>query len=141
MPRGGSKPGERRGGRQKGSLNNLSIGRMKAQLAVSAPEFDPYDQLEIIAKTFLEQAHAEQQRDRPNMRLVDDLLDKAARVLRDMVPYKRPRLTATKVSGDTDAPLFNLSALSDSELAFLRRTILKATPVDPGYRSGDRPQS
>jgi hypothetical protein len=37
MPRGGSKPGERRGGRQKGSLNKLSIGRMKAQLAVSAP--------------------------------------------------------------------------------------------------------
>jgi len=44
MPRGGSKPGERRGGRQKGSLNKLSIGRMKAQLAVRAPEFDPYDQ-------------------------------------------------------------------------------------------------
>jgi len=53
MPRGGSNPGERRGGRQKGSLNKLLIGRMKAQLAVSAPEFDPYDQLEIIAKTFL----------------------------------------------------------------------------------------
>jgi hypothetical protein len=59
MPRGGSKPGERRGGRQKGSLNKLSIGRMKAQLAVSAPEFDPYDQLEIIAKTFLERVRAD----------------------------------------------------------------------------------
>jgi hypothetical protein len=35
-----------------------------------------------------------------------------------------------KVSGDEDAPLFNLSALSDSELAFLRRTILKAQQVD-----------
>src|SRR5258706_1468650 len=139
MPRGGSKPGERRGGRQKGAPNKLSIGRMKAQLAVSAPEFDPYDQLEIIAKTFLEQAHAEKQRDRPNMRLVNDLFDKAARVLRDMVPYKRARLTAIKASGDPDAPLFDLSSLSDSELAFLRRTILKATPVDPGYRSGDRP--
>jgi hypothetical protein len=69
MPRGGSKPGERRGGRQKGSLNKLSIGRMKAQLAVRAPEFDPYDQLEIIAKTFLERARVEQHRDKPNMRL------------------------------------------------------------------------
>jgi hypothetical protein len=55
---------------QKGTRTSLSIGRVKAQLAVSAPEFDPYDQLEIIAKTFLEQAHAEQRRDRPNMRLV-----------------------------------------------------------------------
>jgi hypothetical protein len=130
MPRGGSKPGERRGGRQKGTPNKLSIGRMKAQLAVSAPDFDPYDQLEIIAKTFVERARAEQHRDKPNMRLIDDLLDKAARVLRDMVPYKRPRLTAMKVSGDRDAPLFDLSALSDSELAFLRRTILKARQID-----------
>jgi hypothetical protein len=103
---------------------------MKAQFAVSAPEFDPYDQLEIIAKTFLEQADAEKRRDKPNMRLIDDLLDKAARVLRDMVPYTRPRLTATKVSGDEDAPLFDLSTLTDSELAFLRRTVLKATMVD-----------
>jgi len=130
MPRGGSKPGERRGGRQKGTPNKLSIGRMKAQLAVSAREFDSYDQLEIIAKTFLERARAERHRDKPNRRLVDDLLDKAARVLRDMVPYKRARLSAMKVSGDQDAPLFNLSALSDSELAFLRRTVLKATVVD-----------
>ena len=130
MPRGGSKPGERRGGRQKGTPNKPSIGRMKAQLAVSAPEFDSYDQLEIIAKTFLERARAERHRDKPNRRLVDDLLDKAARVLRDMVPYKRARLSAMKVSGDQDAPLFNLSALSDSELAFLRRTVLKATVVD-----------
>ncbi len=130
MPRGGSKPGERRGGRQKGTPNKLSIGRMKAQLVVSAPEFDPYDQLEIIAKTFLERARAEQHRDKPNMRFVDDLLDKAARVLRDMLPYKRARLTAMKVSGDRDAPLFDLSALSDQELLFLRRTILKAQQVD-----------
>jgi len=135
MPCGGSKPGERRGGRQKGTPNKLSIGRMKAQLAVSAPEFDPYDRLEIIARTLLEQVDAEKRRDRPNMRLVCDLLDKAARVLRDMVPYKRARLSAVKVSGDEDAPLFNLSALTDNELAFLRRTIHKATPVDPGYRS------
>ena len=130
MPRGGSKPGERRGGRQKGTPNKLSIGRTKAKLAVSAPEFDPYDQLEIIAKTFIEQAEAEQQRERPKMSLVYDLLDKAARVLRDMVPYKRARLTAMKVQGDKDYPLFDLSALSDQELLFLRRIILKSQQVD-----------
>jgi hypothetical protein len=37
MPRGGSKPGERRGGRQKKGSLKVSIGRMKAQLAGSAP--------------------------------------------------------------------------------------------------------
>jgi hypothetical protein len=33
MSGGGSKPGERRGGRQKGTPNKLSIGRMKARSA------------------------------------------------------------------------------------------------------------
>ena len=66
------------------------------------------------------------------MSLVDDLLDKAARVLRDMVPYKRPRLAAMKVPGDKDAPLFDLSTLTDAELAFLRRTVLKAQQIDEG---------
>jgi hypothetical protein len=41
-------------------------------------------------------------------------------------------LQTTKVQGDKDSPLFDLSALSDSELAFLRRTVLKATQIDEG---------
>jgi hypothetical protein len=105
---------------------------MKAQLAASAADFDLYDQLEIIAKTFLERARAEQVREKPNVRVIDDLLDKAARVLRDMLPYKRARLSAMKVSGDRDAPLFDLTTLSDRELAFLRRTVLKARQIDDG---------
>ena len=47
-------------------------------------------------------------------------------------PFVHPRLATTKVQGDKDAPLFDLSALSDSELAFLRRTILKAQQIDEG---------
>jgi hypothetical protein len=34
------------------------------------------------------------------------------------------------VQGDKDYPLFDLSALSDSELAFLRRTVLKAQQIN-----------
>jgi hypothetical protein len=45
-------------------------------------------------------------------------------------PFVHPRLTATKVSGDKDAPLFNLAGLSDDELQFLRSTVLKATQVE-----------
>jgi hypothetical protein len=45
-------------------------------------------------------------------------------------PFVHPRLQTTKVQGDKDAPLFNLSALSDQELLFLRRTILKAQQAD-----------
>jgi hypothetical protein len=77
------------------------------------------------------------------MRLVYDLLDKPARVLRDMVPYKRPRLTAMKVSGDQDAPLFNLSTLSYNELAFLRscRLAQSASRQRPASRQRRRSRS
>jgi hypothetical protein len=64
MPRGGSKPGERRGGRQKGSLNKLSIGRVKADITTATPEFDSLDQLRLIAKHFLDQATAEGKEER-----------------------------------------------------------------------------
>ena len=53
-------------------------------------------------------------------------------VLSKLLPYEKPRLTTTKVQGDRNYPLFDLSALSDSELAFLRRTIRKATPIGEG---------
>jgi hypothetical protein len=46
--------------------------------------------------------------------------------------YLHPRLTTTKVSGDPSAPLFDLSGLTDAELAFLRRTVLKATKLEEG---------
>jgi hypothetical protein len=59
MPRGGSNPGERRGSRQKGSLNKLSIGRVKATIATTTPEFDSLAQLRLIAWHFLDQATAE----------------------------------------------------------------------------------
>jgi hypothetical protein len=56
MPRG---PGERRGGRQKGSLNKLSISGVNADIATATPEFNSPDQLRLVAKHFLDQATAE----------------------------------------------------------------------------------
>ena len=57
------------------------------------------------------------------------------RVVASIIPQR------LAIGGDTDAPPINLSVLSDNELAFLRRVMLKATPVDPGYRLGDRPEN
>jgi hypothetical protein len=130
MPRG-SQPGERRGGRRKGTPNKRTAA-LRAHLAATDSGFDPYGQLEALAKELLKEIEQERGSPKPNRSHIDQLRDMLARVLRDMVPYKRPRLTATKVSGDKDAPLFDLSSLSDSELAFLRRTILKAQPVNEG---------
>src|SRR5262249_35575046 len=128
MPRG-SQPGERRGGRQKGTPNKRTAA-LRACLVATDSGFDPYGQLEALAKELLREIEQERGSPKPDRPRIDQLRDTLARVLRDMVPYKRPRLTATKVSGDKDYPLFDLSALSDSELAFLRRTVLKAQQVD-----------
>ena len=124
MPRGGSKPGERRGGRQKGTPNKLSIGRLKAAVATAAPEFDSLDRLRLIAKHFLDQATAEGKKKNSNIRRINDCLDRAARVLRDIVPFEHPKLAAVKLGGDPDAPL-NLSGLTDAELVFFRRIMVK----------------
>ncbi|SRR5258708_10899904 len=107
MPRG-SQPGEHRGGRQKGTPNKKTrefIERIAASGLVP---------LEYMLSVM---------RDEKQPQDVRMEMAKAA------APFVHPRLTATKVSGDKDAPLFDLSSLSDSELAFLRRTILKATPI------------
>lgn len=121
--------GRKTGGRAKGTPNKRTAA-LHAHLAATDSGFDPYAWLEALAKELLSEIERERRSPKPNKLRVDQLRDIVARVLRDMVPYTRPRLTATKVSGDKDAPLFDLSALSDSELAFLRRTVLKATMVD-----------
>src|SRR5215470_8749714 len=123
--------GRKTGGRAKGRPNKRTAA-LRTRLAATDSGFDPYGQLETLAKELLSEIERERRSPKPNEPRIDQLRDMVARVLRDMVPYKRPRLTATKVSGDKDAPLYDLSALSDSELAFLRRTILKAQQVDEG---------
>ena len=65
-----------------------------------------------------------------NQREIVECQERLARILKDLLPYEKPRLTTTKVQGDKDAPLFDLTTLSDKELAFLRRTVLKAQQVD-----------
>jgi hypothetical protein len=57
-------------------------------------------------------------------------LERRDEMVKTAAPFVHPGLATTKVQGDKDAPLFDLSALTDNELAFLRRTILKATAVD-----------
>ena len=65
--------------------------------------------------------------EKQNQAVITDALDRCARILRDLAPYQTPKLAAVIVKGDQNV---NLSGLSDSELAFLRRTMLKITPED-----------
>src|SRR5262245_55022197 len=134
MPRG-SKPGERRGGRQKGTPNKTVVAKAAHILAAAgetakAPSFSAYTRLFELAEDYdrdLAVALAKRPR---NQTEIAECRERLARILKDLLPYEKPRLTSAKVQGDKDYPLFDLSALSDSELAFLRRTILKAQQMN-----------
>jgi hypothetical protein len=136
MPRG-SRPGERRGGRQKGTPNKTVLARAAQVLAAAgetakAPSFSAYIRLFKLAEDYdRDLAVALAKRPRNQSEIVE-CRERLARILKDLLPYEKPRMTTTKVQGDRDAPLFDLSALTDGELAFLRRTVLKATQIEEG---------
>jgi hypothetical protein len=136
MPRG-SKPGERRGGRQQGTPNKTIVSKAASVLAAAGkiakrPSFSAYTRLFQLAEDY-DRDLAVALAKRPQKQTeIAECRERLARILKDLLPYEKPRLTTTKVQGDKDYPLFDLSALSDSELAFLRRTILKAQQVDEG---------
>jgi hypothetical protein len=136
MPRG-SKPGERRGGRQKGAPNKTVVAKAAHILAAAgkaakAPSFSAYTRLFELAEDYdrdLTVALAKRQQKQTE---IAECRERLARILKDLLPYEKPRLTTTKVQGDRNAPLFDLTMLSDKELAFLRRTVLKARQIDEG---------
>ena len=100
--------GRKTGGRKKGSRNKRPrelIERIEASGLVP---------LEYMLSVMRDESAPPERRDE---------MAKAA------APFVHPRLQTTKVQGDRDAPLF---ALTDNELAFLRRTVLKATQIDEG---------
>jgi hypothetical protein len=67
----------------------------------------------------------------PNRREIAYNLLCASRVLAEITPYERPKLTAMKVSGD-----YNLSVLSDEEFELMRRLVEKAHGGQPRLIEG-----
>jgi len=131
----GSKPGERRGGRQKGTPNKTVVAKAAHILAAAgetakAPSFSAYIRLFELAEDYDHDLTIALAKKPQNRTEIAECRERLARILKVLLPYEKPRLTTTKVQGDEDFPLFDLSALSDQELVFLRRTVLKATMVD-----------
>jgi hypothetical protein len=126
--------GRKTGGRTRGTPNRRTIGLRLARQALaaggSAAPFDALAQLRAIAQYFLDQADAERRKAKPCARTINDSYEQAARVLREITPYERPRLTSMKVGGS-----LNLAELTDSELASLRRLLLKMGASDPAETS------
>ena len=134
MPRG-SKPGERRGGRQKGTPNKTVVAKAAHILSAAgktakAPSFSAYIRLFQLAEDYDRDLAVALAKRPQNQSKIAECRERLARTLKDLLPYEKPRLTTTKVQGDKNYPLFDLSTLSDRELAFLRRTVLKAKQID-----------
>jgi hypothetical protein len=115
---------------------------MNQELARSAVplEFDPVDQLIVIAKQFLNQAMVEQRKvdaeGRPtgNMGVFNEALLNAAKMCEKIAPYLRPRLGSV----DHKFPQLDPSKMTDAQLCTLDGIIaaLAVPGSDPG---GDGP--
>lgn len=104
MARGGSKPGERRGGRTKGTPNKASTERQQ-EVQDSGPT--PLDALIRKMRFHLDLADSEIKKGaEADAKALSVAMDKAAEAARDAAPYVHPRLASTQVKGDPDAPLF-----------------------------------
>ena len=104
---------------------SLRLARLQKALSFSA-----YTRLFELAEDYDRELIIALAKKPQNPTEIAECRERLARTLKDLLPYEKPRLMTTKVQGDKDYPLFDLSALSDGELAFLRRTILKAQQVD-----------
>jgi hypothetical protein len=136
----GAKPGERRGGRQKGSQNKLTaIQRQTAAAIYSGAPNPPSIQLDILEewrKLFVAQMGqaARVQGDPAQASFFNARLAQAQSVLKDMAPYRLYR--KLKVAGDDEhppraGPTLNLTILSNEQLLALRPVLeLLASQVD-----------
>ena len=122
----GAKPGERRGGRRKGSPNKRTIGEVAARRAqiqeaiVKSEHFDSLDQMRAIAKLFIGMAASEQRRDKPDQKWMKELGDSAAKTLAYILPYEHRRLATLEPAMETvvkaDGSVHVTISRSDAEL-------------------------
>ena len=124
MPRG-SKPGERRGGRQKGAANKRTreIANQAAASGITP--------LEVMLKAM--RVHANARR-----------WDKAAAVAKDAAPYMHPRLASMQHSGPNGGPIpiADLTHATEEQLAALESVfgpLAGSGRDDGGDSSGEGP--
>jgi hypothetical protein len=90
-----------------------------------ADQFDVLKEMEGLAAILLNTIEAERKKEDADHKHIAGLMAQVYPILRDLAPYKHPRLAAVMVETNQRRPL-NLAALSDTELAFLRQMLLKA---------------
>jgi hypothetical protein len=114
----GSKPGERRGGRQKGVPNKAT---QKRQAEVAASGATPLDALLKKMRHHLALFKAESAKGKKaDGKALAVAMDKAAEAARDAAPYVHPRLASIQHAGDKENPIQHAVTVSAKE-ELLRR--------------------
>jgi hypothetical protein len=129
MSGGGSKPGERRGGRKKGTPNKFTQGRKRAEQAAKVeianargtepvalsepPKFDAKTQMEQFAMVLTNMVAAEQRKgDKADLKWMRDVIDAGVRACAHLMPYQHRRLAPSGI--DVEALLKNDGSLQVS---------------------------
>jgi hypothetical protein len=117
MPRGGSKPGERRGGRKTGTQNHVNADQRDRALTSGPSPLDVM--LETMrflrAQAVMEQSKGpltislnekgEKTTSGGNPKIIRDYLMDAANIAKDAAQYVHPKLQSTTLKGEGDQPI------------------------------------
>jgi hypothetical protein len=147
MPRGGSKPGERRGGRAKGTPNKRSLPAIKAAIQVRNPNLDSLSLQRLAAAAVLSEINKLLDVKKYDPRELVDWYIKLARIAEGYISFENPRVSPVEREDRNDYDVqvqADLSRLNAEQLIALKQLALIAsggstTTISPGPNPPDRP--
>ena len=138
----GSKPGERRGGRKKGTPNKMTF--MKTQMAMKAmAESDRSQQKatavlnQIMARTYAMALEYGPEGDNYNDDLYRNYLKLAVYTAGRLAPYQDPMLATVKVGSDRERPLVVREGVTSKRIMEeLRQKIMETGLLPTEWKNG-----
>jgi hypothetical protein len=130
----GARPGERRGGRAKGTPNKMTVEKMRlAMLAVA--DTGTTRAVDVLGRVTSE-AYAMCQKYGPTgSEYNDDLYRKYLRLTAEtasrLAPYQTPQLTTLRVSGDSKSPLVVREGVTSQEIMAELMDLIAETGILP----------
>jgi hypothetical protein len=135
----GAKPGERRGGRAKGTPNKMTVEKMRlAMLAVA--DTGSTKAVDVLGRVISE-AYAMCQKYGPTGAEYDDELYRkylrlTAETAGRLAPYQTPQLTTLRVGGDTKSPLVVREGVTSQQIMGELMTMIAETGLLPSPLNG-----
>ena len=144
MPRGGSKPGERRGGRQKGTPNKRSLPAIRAAIQKIEPELDSLSLQRRAAGFVLAEINKLLTAGKYDPAVLVDWSVKLGRLAEGYIGYEYPRISPLEAPSRNDYNVqvqADLARLNAEQLIALKHLALIASGgnTETAVRSPDPP--